>query len=109
MTTVEFFLFLPPMRMTMDDLVARAAAAEAAGFAGMALMDHLSPPLAAGQPMYEALTTATWLAARTERLVLGHLVLCDGFRHPAVLARQAVTIDHASNGRFELGIGWGSV
>ena len=42
-------------------------------------------------------------------LRVGHLVLCDAFRHPAVLARQAVSIDHATGGRFELGIGWGSV
>jgi alkanesulfonate monooxygenase SsuD/methylene tetrahydromethanopterin reductase-like flavin-dependent oxidoreductase (luciferase family) len=108
-TTPQIFLFLPQMRMDIDDIVRRAQTAEAAGFTGMALMDHLSPPLADGQPMYEALTTATWLAAKTERLVLGHLVLCDAFRHPAVLARQAVTLDHASRGRFELGIGWGSV
>ena len=47
--------------------------------------------------------------ARTERLVVGHLVLCDAFRHPAVLARQVTTLDHASGGRFELGLGWGSV
>ncbi len=36
-------------------------------------------------------------------------MLCDSFRHPAVLAREAVSLDHASGGRFELGIGWGSV
>ena len=36
------------------------------------------------------------------------MVLCDAFRHPAVLAREAVSLDHASGGRFELGIGWGS-
>src|SRR5205823_98095 len=36
-------------------------------------------------------------------------VLCDAFRLPAVLARQVVSIDHASGGRYELGIGWGSV
>ncbi len=59
--------------------------------------------------MYEAFTAATWLAAVTERLRLGHLVLCDALRHPAVLARQAVTLDHFSSGRFELGIGSGSV
>ena len=59
--------------------------------------------------MHEAMITAAWLAAHTDRLVVGHLVLCDSLRHPAVLAKQAVTIDHASRGRFELGIGWGSV
>jgi alkanesulfonate monooxygenase SsuD/methylene tetrahydromethanopterin reductase-like flavin-dependent oxidoreductase (luciferase family) len=105
----QFCLFLPQMRMSLDALVERARAAESAGFHGIALMDHLAPPMAESQPMYEAMATATWLAARTERLVVGHLVLCDAFRHPSVLARQAVTLDHASGGRFELGIGWGSV
>jgi alkanesulfonate monooxygenase SsuD/methylene tetrahydromethanopterin reductase-like flavin-dependent oxidoreductase (luciferase family) len=106
---MEFHLFLPQMRLTMPQLVERAWAAEAAGFAGIAGMDHLAPPLAETQPMYEAMVTSTWLAAETERLTIGSLVLCDGFRHPAVLAREAVSLDHASGGRFELGIGWGSV
>jgi alkanesulfonate monooxygenase SsuD/methylene tetrahydromethanopterin reductase-like flavin-dependent oxidoreductase (luciferase family) len=105
----EFHLYLPQMRLSIDALVERARAAEVAGFTGMAGMDHLAPPLALEHPMYEALTCAAWLAARTERLVQGQLVLCDAFRHPAVLARQAVTLDHASEGRFELGLGWGSV
>lgn len=105
---MEFHLFLPQMRLSPDALRERAQAAEAAGFTGLAVMDHLFPPGAADQPMYEALTTVTWLAAVTERLRLGHLVLCDSFRHPAVLARQAVTLDHLSGGRFELGIGSGS-
>ena len=59
--------------------------------------------------MFEAMLTSAWLAGRTEQLRVGSLVLCDSFRHPAVLAREAVTLDHASGGRFELGIGWGSV
>lgn len=106
---MEFHLFLPQMRLTIAQLVERARAAEMAGFTGIALMDHLVPPAAVDQPMYEAMTTATWLAAATETLHVGHLVLCDAMRHPAVLARQAVTLDHASGGRFELGLGWGSV
>src|SRR5579862_6947661 len=106
---MELVLFLPQMRLSLDDLVARAGAAEAAGFTGIAGMDHLIPPMATAQPMYEAMVTSTWLAAHTERLRIGSLVLCDAFRHPAVLAREAVTIDHASGGRFELGLGWGSV
>jgi alkanesulfonate monooxygenase SsuD/methylene tetrahydromethanopterin reductase-like flavin-dependent oxidoreductase (luciferase family) len=106
---MEFSLFLPQMRLTFDQLVMRARAAEAAGFAGITGMDHLAPPLADDQPMFEAIVTATWLAAHTERMTVGSLVLCDAFRLPAVLARQAVSIDHASGGRYELGIGWGSV
>jgi len=109
MTTMEFDLFLPQMRLSFDDLVARAQAAEAGGFVGITGMDHLVPPLADEQPMFEAIVTTTWLAAHTKRLRIGSLVLCDAFRHPAVLARQAVSIDHASGGRFDLGIGWGSV
>lgn len=106
---MEFHLFLPQMRMSFDDLVERATSAEAAGFTGIALMDHLAPPAALHQPMYEAMVTATLLAARTTRLRIGHLVLCDAMRHPAVLAKEAVSLDHASNGRFDLGIGWGSM
>jgi alkanesulfonate monooxygenase SsuD/methylene tetrahydromethanopterin reductase-like flavin-dependent oxidoreductase (luciferase family) len=106
---VEFFLYLPQMRLTLPELVDRARVAETAGWTGIGLMDHLAPPMADGHPMYEAMTAATWLAAHTETLRIGHLVLCESFRHPAVLARQAVTLDHASGGRFELGIGSGSV
>ena len=106
---MEFNLFLPQMRLSFEQLVTRAQAAEAAGFGGLTGMDHLAPPLAEAQPMFEAIVTTTWLAAHTERMKLGSLVLCDAFRLPTVLARQAVSIDHASGGRFELGIGAGSV
>lgn len=106
---MEFQVFLPQMRFELPAMVDRARAAEAGGFHGMALMDHLAPPLAESQPMYEAMLASTWLAAHTDTLCLGHLVLCDSMRHPAMLAKEAVTLDHASGGRFELGIGWGSV
>lgn len=105
----EFHLFLPQMRMSLDTIVERAQAAEQAGFAGIAFMDHLAPPMAEQHDMHDAMVTATWVGAATDSLGVGHLVLCDSFRHPAVLARQAVSIDHATGGRFELGIGWGSV
>ena len=106
---LDFYLFLPQMRMTLEDVVERARAAESAGFAGIAGMDHLAPPLAFQSPMYEATVTNTWIAAHTQSLRVGSLVLCDSFRHPAVLAREAVSLDHASGGRFDLGLGWGSV
>ena len=106
---MEFQLFLPQMRLSFDQLVERARAAEAAGFTGIAGMDHLAPPNAEAQPMYDAIVTTAWLAAHTTDLRLSSLVLCDAFRHPAVLAKQAVSLDHASSGRYEMGIGWGSV
>ena len=104
-----FHLFLPQMRMSHEAIVQRAQAAESAGFEGIAFMDHLAPPLAFEHDMWEAMAIAGWVLARTTTLKVGHLVLCDAMRHPAVLARQATSLDHASGGRFELGIGWGSV
>ncbi|HEY9558805.1 MAG TPA: LLM class flavin-dependent oxidoreductase [Acidimicrobiales bacterium] len=104
-----FHLFLPQMRMSLAAIVERALAAEAAGFEGIAFMDHLAPPLALEHDMWEAMTVAGWVLGRTSTLQVGHLVLCDPLRHPAVLARQVASLDHASGGRFELGIGWGSV
>lgn len=105
---MEFQLFLPQMRMTLPTMVERVRTAVASGFDGVALMDHLAPPMAEDQPMWDAMVAATWLGAHTSGTV-GHLVLCDAFRHPAVLARQATSLSHATEGRFELGIGWGSV
>src|SRR5260370_661781 len=61
---MEFHLFLPQLRMTMDAIVERARAAEAAGFNGVAFMDHLAPPAAEGHPMFEAMETASWVATR---------------------------------------------
>lgn len=109
MTAPEFHLFLPQMRMTPDVIAERAVAAEAAGFQGFALMDHVWAPMAEQQPAHEAMITAAWVAARTSTITVNHLVLCDSVRHPVQLAKEAITLDHASGGRFELGIGWGSV
>ena len=55
----------------------------------------------------EPLTTLAALAAVTERVRLGTLVLCAAFRHPAILAKTASTVDLASGGRLDLGIGSG--
>jgi alkanesulfonate monooxygenase SsuD/methylene tetrahydromethanopterin reductase-like flavin-dependent oxidoreductase (luciferase family) len=97
------------MRLSPQQLTERALTAEAAGFDGIAGMDHLAPPLAEGKPMFSATVTSTWLAAHTSRLTIGSLVLCDIFRHPAVLAQETVSLDHMSGGRYELGLGSGSV
>lgn len=105
---MDFQLFLPQMRMSLPTMIERVQVGVDAGLGGVALMDHLAPPMAEQQPMWDAMVAATWLGAHTTGTV-GHLVLCDAFRHPAVLARQTVSLDHATGGRFELGLGWGSV
>ncbi|OBI15867.1 LLM class flavin-dependent oxidoreductase [Mycobacterium sp. E2497] len=105
---VQWYLFLPQVRLSAADIVERARHAEASGFDGMAFIDHLEAPGLPDESIWEAMGIAGWVAAKTERLRIGHLVLCDAFRHPAVLAKQAVTLSDASGGRFELGLGSGS-
>lgn len=105
---MELFLFFPQTGLTVEQVVQRAQAAERAGFSGLALMDHLVTPQAEHLELLEAMTLATWVAAKTTTLRIGHLVLCDAFRHAAVLAKQVATIDQASQGRFDLGLGTGS-
>src|SRR5699024_10119972 len=75
----EWFLFLPQSRLGVDDIVARARTAEASGFHGVAFIDLLETPMAPDAPIWEAMTIATWVAAHTQRLRVGHLVLCDAF------------------------------
>jgi alkanesulfonate monooxygenase SsuD/methylene tetrahydromethanopterin reductase-like flavin-dependent oxidoreductase (luciferase family) len=95
--------------MGFERIVDRTHAAEAAGFESVWLMDHLATPLTPEVDTLEGWTTATALAAHTTTIRIGHLVLCDPFRHPVMLAKMAATLDVISHGRLELGIGWGSV
>jgi alkanesulfonate monooxygenase SsuD/methylene tetrahydromethanopterin reductase-like flavin-dependent oxidoreductase (luciferase family) len=108
-TLVWFGLYLPQVRMSFERIVERTLAAEAAGFDSVWLMDHLATPLAPELDTLEGWTVASALAARTSTIRIGHLVLCDPFRHPALLAKMAASLDVISNGRLELGLGWGSV
>ena len=106
---VWFGVFLPQLRMSFDTILERTLAAEAAGFDSVWLMDHLATPAAPQWDTLEGWTLAAGLATRTSRIRLGHLVTADPFRHPAVLAKMAATLDVLSSGRLELGLGWGSV
>ena len=71
--------------------------------------DHLyeAPPAGGTVDHFEALTVLGALAADTKRARLGCLVFYVGYRSPGVLAKAATTLDHLSNGRFELGLGAG--
>lgn len=78
---------------------------EAAGIAALLIRDHFSAG-AFGRQLapFSALAAA---AAVTDRLRLGTMVLCNDFRHPAIVAHEAASLHHLSDGRFELGIGAG--
>lgn len=106
---MEYALYLPQVRMSFGAIEERTATAEELGFHSVWLMDHLAAPALPDADTLEAWTVASTLAARTTRIRIGHLVLCDAFRHPALLAKMAATLDVLSSGRLELGIGWGSV
>ncbi|MEO8511294.1 MAG: LLM class flavin-dependent oxidoreductase [Chloroflexota bacterium] len=71
------------------------------------LFDHFLSLSVSNGPSHEGLTALSALAARTHRLQIGHLVLSNTYRHPAVLAKAGATLDHISGGRFVLGLGAG--
>ncbi len=104
-----FGVLLPQLRMSWATIEERVLAAEAAGFDSVWLIDHLVVPAAPEHDLFEGWVVASALAARTRTIRIGHLVTCDPFRHPAVLAKMAATVDVISGGRLELGLGWGSV
>jgi len=58
-------------------------------------------------PSLEAWTLAAAIAEVTKRVIIAHTTLCEAFRYPAVLAKQAATLNEVSNGRFWLSIGAG--
>jgi alkanesulfonate monooxygenase SsuD/methylene tetrahydromethanopterin reductase-like flavin-dependent oxidoreductase (luciferase family) len=105
---VDVGVYLPQAGLAWNELRARVIQCDRLGIHSVWFMDHLYPPGQPAVPSFEGWTTASALAAVTEHVRLGHLVLANGFRHPALLAKMATTLDHASGGRLELGIGSGS-
>jgi F420-dependent oxidoreductase-like protein len=82
--------------------------AERIGAESVWLFDHFhTVPRPTDEMTFESFTTLSALAALTERVRLGHIVICNGFRNPALTAKMAATLDTISSGRFELGIGAG--
>jgi len=99
--------------ITFAATAAWAQRAEALGFDSVWISDHFFYSFArygadpAPIASLEALTALAGVAAVTERVRLGSLVLNSPFRHPALVAKMATTIDGISGGRFELGVGAG--
>ncbi len=93
---------------SFDQLLEVWTAAEQCGFTSAWIYDHLTALGDQTQPTLEAWTLLAALAARTERIRVGVLVTDNALRHPAMLAREAVTVDQISGGRLEFGIGAGN-
>ena len=109
MSKPEIGVYRPQMGFTYDQILHRTLRCEQLGVDSLWLYDHLYGPGVPDYPSLEAWTLATALLSRTERIQVGHMVLCNQFRHPAVLAKMATTLDQISAGRLQLGIGSGSI
>lgn len=109
MSKPEIGVFLPQLGFSFEDMLHRATRCDELGIDSIWLYDHLYGPGAPDYPSLEAWTLATALLSRTGRIRVGHMVLCNQFRHPAVLAKMATTLDQISAGRLQLGIGSGSL
>lgn len=103
---MRFGLDVAQQRMAWDEVVSRVRFAEDLGFDGAWGFDHFQPMYGEGPgETFDGMTTLAALAGQTSTIRLGLLVAGVTYRHPSVLAAQALTIDHASAGRLELSLG----
>jgi F420-dependent oxidoreductase-like protein len=93
--------------VTWDDWVRLARLTEEHELEGLFRSDHYTAIIRPDADAHDAWATLAGLAAVTERIRLGTMVSPATFRHPSVLARMAVTVDHISGGRIDVGMGSG--
>ena len=106
MGLMRFGLDIGQQRLEFDEVVDRTRFAETLGFDGAWGFDHFVPMYGDGPGnCFEGMTTLAALALATTRIRLFLLVTGVTYRHPSLLAAQAMTVDHASHGRLELAMG----
>lgn len=106
---LKFGIHSGPQNCTYEELRRLWQIADASGFHVVSIWDHFydDPSVDGSGSCFEAISTITALSLETRNVRVGALALGIGYRHPAVIAKAAVTIDHINNGRFELGLGAG--
>ncbi|CAN5786473.1 LLM class F420-dependent oxidoreductase [soil metagenome] len=107
-TALQFGVVTGQHQLSWQQLVEQWQMADTWGFDSAWLFDHFMALY--GDPDGPCLETSTLLSAlalKTSRLKVGVLVYCNTHRHPAILAKEIVTVDHISDGRAILGIGAG--
>lgn len=103
---MRFGLDVAQQQLEWREILERAQLAEDLGFDGVWMFDHFKAMYGdPSGPCFEAYTTMAAIAASTTRVRLGAMVTGMTYRHPSLLASEAVTVDHISDGRLELAVG----
>jgi alkanesulfonate monooxygenase SsuD/methylene tetrahydromethanopterin reductase-like flavin-dependent oxidoreductase (luciferase family) len=105
MTNSLRFGFIVLQNRPMPELIERWRQVEALGLDSLWVADHLGSAARPDWPWFEGWTTLAAMARETTTIRIGTLVASITLRAPALLAKEAVTVDHLSGGRLELGIG----
>ena len=105
---ITFGVVLAPL-YSWDELISQAQLLEELEFDKLWLPDHFVNPFDPNIDWFECWTLLSALAVATRKIRIGTLVTSMTLRNPAMLAKMALTIDHISNGRLELGVGAGGV
>ncbi len=106
---MQFGVHIGPQNTSVAELRKLWKWLDASGIDWISLWDHLyeTPPAGGTMEHHEAFSMLGALAADTSRARIGCLVFCSQYRNPGVLIKGAVSVDHISGGRFEMGMGSG--